>query len=157
MSDYFCGSGHVFKSSKGGTGKYLLVEGMPRKLGGSAGYVLLRGIEPVKSDAVATQACLGGEKIIYNMGTAFGRVSITGAVLLGDAKQMSDSALSGLEAWFNKVRVSSSKRPVNVSVGKLGGGSKVFLISMSIGSPDPTLCIQPFAIEGVVAEPPRRQ
>lgn len=152
MAEYFCTTGHAFKVTRSG-GSYFFVDGLPRQLGGSAGYVVLRGIEPSKSDIVAQQVCLGGDKVLYNMGTALGRVAITGAVIVGDTKQISSSVLQGLESWFDSVRASKSAKPVSVSVGNFGGGSKVYLTAMSLGAPDPVFGLQPFAIEGILAEP----
>jgi hypothetical protein len=120
----------------------------------SARGVLITAVTIEDNDLVMLKNTINGRKILYTAGAAFGSVGISGELLLGSAECGGAGGVKyqTVVDWFNTVRVSKSKTPINVSV--LGVGYKVFITGMGVSQADPEYNLQGFTIIGTLANPP---
>lgn len=100
------------------------------------------------SDVVAPVITTEDLKVLYVFGKSFGRVSVQGNILLGQASNP-PTKLTAVQTWFQSNRVSTSKKPVNLSIAKQA--YSVFFTGMTLGGSDPEFNTQSFALEGVIA------
>ena len=110
--------------------------------------VLVTGLDMVDSDVVAPVITTEDLKVLYVFGKSFGRVSVQGNILLGQASNP-PTKLTAVQTWFQNNRVSASKKPVDLSIAKQA--YSVFITGMTLGGSDPEFNNQTFALEGVIA------
>lgn len=148
-NQWLCPRGHVIRTNTGGGGGggYYHVSGISGKAD-----VIITDIQSGGQDIIGTSATLGGGKTLYAFGKAFGSLTITGYILLGDCLGQSSPSVQALESWFNKHRITIAKKPVSVSYGHAGGGKSIYPMNLQMQGLDNARHIQPFAIACVVVE-----
>lgn len=145
---FLCPRGHVVQTSTGGGGKsYYYVKGLS-----TAKDVIITNIPVGSQDIIGASSSLGGTKTLYAFGKAFGTLSISGIVLLGDCLASTSSSVKKIEEWYNKNRVTVAKKPVSISYGHAGGGKSVYPVNLQFPDLDNSKHIQSFIITCVVVE-----
>lgn len=149
MSEIFAASkGCVYvPNPKGGSGSYAL-QGLSR--GSLESPVLILGAGLQDADIILPTSTLNGEKILYTFGTAWGDITVSGVVLLGNA---GDSGLTRVRSWFDSNRTSAGDKAKLVNVSTPAGPYKMYVNAMGLGQPDPVFNTQLFMIYGKIANP----
>lgn len=112
---------------------------------GASGRILIAGGDIDESDIIMPVVTLSQKKILYTFGPDWGKSTISGCVLLGEASE-GGALLNTLIDWFHKNRAGKKTQPIQLAIpGKKS--YNVFVTRLVIGSPDPTFNIQPFGIQ----------
>ncbi len=134
-------------SGAGGGGGWYKLAGLSSS---ASAPILIVGAQTTDSDIIMPVTALGGIKICYTAGKAFGNVQITGAVLAGSSST-NGAAVNTVLEYFEKNRVSVSKTSVNLSVPG-GRGYKIYLHGLGLAEPDAQYNVQPFILHALLAE-----
>lgn len=154
MNSIFPARGCIYAHNTGGgggTGFYALNP----PIGGSASSpILLLGAALNDDDIVLPKSTLDNLKILYSFGQGFGQVQINGMALLGSVTDGAGKGFADAVNYFQKHRVSSSKKPIQLSLpGKVA--YSVSLTGLAVGQTDPQFHTQQFMFGGVIAGPPK--
>lgn len=138
----YTGTGGCVYSATGGAqgGFYKFSPSLP-----GPGRILLNGGDIDQGDIVSPAVTLTGDKILYVFGTDWGKSTVTGVVLLGDATE-GGTYLTQLISWFQSNRASNKTSPCQLSVP----GNKafnVFVHRLIIGQPVPEINVQPYNLQ----------
>lgn len=135
------GSIHVVKDSGGGgNGFYAIQPAIPDAEGSK---VLIMGVPLDFQEIVQPTVTLDDKRILYVFGSAWSEMSVMGTLLLG-SNSTRGAQVSKLIDWWNQNRVSTSKKPVMVSVGT--SGVEAYLIGLRLDQANPEFNTQAFSL-----------
>jgi hypothetical protein len=123
----------------------------PFMTGTTESPVLLSGISLNTNDIISPLVTLDGYKILYSFGKGFGDVRIILTVLLGAYASGFGNGLKAVIEYFNTYRISSTDKPVKVSLGENIAYS-AYLTGLAVGEVDPKFNIQHIIIGGITVD-----
>jgi hypothetical protein len=93
---------------------------------------------------------LDNSKILYTFGSDFSAITVFGDILLGTGTTGGGAGMKLVQAFYNANRVSALQNSIQVSGP--AGAYEVYLTGLQFGRVDPEFHIQPWAMQGVIAE-----
>lgn len=116
---------------------------------GDTGLVLIDSVDISKVDAVTPKDALDDKHALYIYGKSFGQVAVHGTAYLGKGGKEAPSVIGDIDNWFQAFRVSTYKKPVELSIANQFKGN-VYVTKLRFGQAEPRLNTIKFTIEGYV-------
>jgi len=129
----------------GGRGFYSFDPPLPEP-----GRILLNGGDLDDGDIVSPVVTLDYDKILYTFGPDWGKSTVSGVVLLGEASGQGD-VMNGLRNWFTQNRSIKRAEPLRLS-GPGQMAFNVFVTRLLTPTPDPEIHVQPFVFQVLVVD-----
>lgn len=164
--DILVGHGLVLMNNSD-QGPSIKIEGWPERgsAKGGQGLITLTDIMPDDKDVVVPIVAVDDFRVLYTFGKDFGGMQIQGVIYLGcSAKKGFQSEAGSLvaevkDAFDNNLRVSTIKKPVDVSMAS-GGGSgakwKVAFTNIRFMQANPQHQTIPYVLSGLIIPPKSR-
>lgn len=149
MGYFLKGKGAVIKVKGSGSCAYK-VQGWPGRRKVGSGLITIDNIEVTESDIATPVVAVDNYRAIYRFGQAFGKINIQGTLYFGCHSGAASSVVGMVTSAFNQLRLSSQKRPINVSIAS-GYKCKAYLTSLTFGSTDQQFDKVTYVISGIVA------
>lgn len=147
---FFPARGCVYTVSSSGAGRQSGFYSIDELKSSGSTIILLQGIDYEQTDIVQPVLTLDDTQILYAFAKDFGRIGVSGEILLGPAGSASGAGLAAVLSFFEKNRVVKTKKTIKVSRPD-SGAFPVYLTGLTVGRVDPEFHVQPFILSGLVA------
>lgn len=116
----------------------------------SNGLITIDDIQPTEQDISYPVVAVDDHRAIYKFGKNFGQIVVRGTIYLGSNTEKSSKVIQRANQAFQKLRLASTSKPVNVSITS-GYKCKAYFTSMAFGQADPNLNRVAYILSGVIA------
>jgi len=136
---------HVFPQPGGGSGFLKLDPDLPNTGDGRA---IIQAAPITLREIVQPSVTLNEKRTIYVFGSAWSEGSVSGTLLMGK-DGTGGSIVGALKSWYETNRVSSSEKPVTISVADASYPG--YLIGLSMGESQPEFNKMQFTLSFLIS------
>lgn len=145
--------GSVIKLNSKGTCAYK-VQGWAAPKAFKDSLLTIDNIEVTEQDIATPITAIDDYRSLYSFGKGFGKISVQGSIYLGPVDKKGDNVIGKIKSAFASLRLSSSKKPKNVSITS-GYKCKAYFQTLTFGTADTEFNKMTYVISGIVAPTPK--
>jgi hypothetical protein len=146
--DFLTGAGCVVRvKGKGSAGAYKIDGWKTGQVG--TGLITIDDIQPVEQDIATPIVAVDDHRALYKFGKNFGTIQVHGTIYMGSIEK-SENIIQKVTKAFDKLRLSSKSKPVNVSIAK-GYKCKAYFTQMTFGQADANYNKIAYMLSGLIA------
>lgn len=147
--DFLTGAGCVVRVKGSSSNAAYKIDGWPTGLMGHS-LITIDSINPVEQDIAHPVVAVDNHRALYKFGKNFGQITVRGTVYLGPSRGAAGADVLGqVSNAFDKLRLASKGKPVNVSITS-GYKCKAYFTSMGFGEADPNVNKVAYVLNGIV-------
>lgn len=117
-----------------------------------SGLIVIDSIEPTEREIAVPVVCVDNFRVLYRFGKNFGALTVTGKVYLGSSAKgkAASTAMKTLKSSFEKIRLSSTKKPKKVSATD-GFTCKAYFVELKLGAANAEFHYIEYTLQGIIA------